>query len=456
MRRNMLYWMMILMMVVECTVNNQHTFQPKDSSTFHRNLFTSFPKFENSYADGSVLSGYMGKDEVYIGTAGTTVKIGCASASSTSGSWDSDGILGLSMQDLTVSEDIGVPYFYYLCQAKIISSCVFSVWLSSTGGEIQLGGYVNKSAASSVVYTPITSPCTKTSCQVAYEITVTNLRVVSSSGRSTNIFSQSSSAQTMATIVDSGVSCTLLPTAVQTSGGTVNLYNAVASIQNPQTLYVTIAGVEYAVPLSECVEKGDNSFVLGDPFFRSYLVVHDLDNKRIGLAKKNSSYVPSSAVSMVSSRSISASTTSMADIRSAAEAYIEWSQTSSSSQSTGDIYEQPNISSLPLWKRTVSGNNNLQQLTTSTNTTSFKRAIITNPVTTPDKNFYYTVLAVGTPQQTPFVVQIDTGSSLTAVFAASSPSPPAWQSALFSLAIIAAFGMVVGAGVYWYRNKYRS
>lgn len=50
---------------------------------------------------------------------------------------------------------------------------------------------------------------------------------------------------------------------------------------------------KFSIPYRECVELSESVLILGDAFFRKWLVLHDLsdlDNKRIGLAAINPAY----------------------------------------------------------------------------------------------------------------------------------------------------------------------
>ena len=59
--------------------------------------------------------------------------------------------------------------------------------------------------------------------------------------------------------------------------------------------YRDIYGEEhtYAMSYTECVEPTDETMIMGDPFFRKWVVLHDLtdlNHKKMGLAPKNPQY----------------------------------------------------------------------------------------------------------------------------------------------------------------------
>lgn len=64
-----------------------------------------------------------------------------------------------------------------------------------------------------------------------------------------------------------------------------------AGIEAP--LVFTIGGKQYEIPFKECVEPAGTDMILGDPWFRLFVVLHDLsdlDHPRMGLGRRKSDY----------------------------------------------------------------------------------------------------------------------------------------------------------------------
>lgn len=335
---------------------------------------------------------------------------------------------------------MSTPFFYSLCDSGAVSPCIFSVFLTNDGGEIQLGGYVPESIDNtSLVYTPLAPPCSTVTCEtVAYTIYVSQLRVVTSTGASYIVYSSSMSTSKgsttspgLGTVVDSGVSCTLLPTAVPVGNGqTTNVYKNVNKYADSKSkLYVKINGREFQVPLSDCYfpNSQPDLLTLGDPFFRNVLVIHNLTdrgNVTIGFANQNSKYNHSSGGVVASANELR-------------QKISTWE--SNHTFPPPEKLAAEKLSKLCLWRKRAP---------------PFNARVDTISTQTPDGTIYYTILSAGTPRQSPFIVQIDTGSSLTAIFSDDHPPPPAWQIALFSLAVIFSFGALVGLSV-WYCKRRR-
>lgn len=59
-------------------------------------------------------------------------------------------------------------------------------------------------------------------------------------------------------------------------------------------LVYTIGGLRFSMAYTECVDAADSAMILGDAWFRKYLVIHDLldlEKKRIGLGLLRPTYV---------------------------------------------------------------------------------------------------------------------------------------------------------------------
>jgi len=100
---------------------------------------------------------------------------------------------------------------------------------------------------------------------------------------------------------DSGTTCLLLPNSDVKGNFTTSPFGILAREQakgerHPLLYRVRdIYGEEhtYAMSYTECVEPTDETMIMGDPFFRKWVVLHDLtdlSHKKMGLAPKNPAY----------------------------------------------------------------------------------------------------------------------------------------------------------------------
>ena len=58
-------------------------------------------------------------------------------------------------------------------------------------------------------------------------------------------------------------------------------------------LVFTIGGKHYEIPFDQCVEPAGSDLILGDPWFRLFVVMHDLsdlENPKMGLGKRKMDY----------------------------------------------------------------------------------------------------------------------------------------------------------------------
>eukprot|EP00026_Physarum_polycephalum_P016245 Phypoly_transcript_17114.p1 GENE.Phypoly_transcript_17114~~Phypoly_transcript_17114.p1 ORF type:complete len:246 (-),score=34.86 Phypoly_transcript_17114:30-767(-) len=229
----------LLLVSTTHTASPDRLFNPSKSSSFANHLFASFAQFQDAYVDGSSIAGYICKDILEFGPGSAKVYFGCAEIGKSAGNWDYDGILGMGLHDKGTIV-LNTPLFFSLCDNGSIQPCIFSLLLTAKGGEVQLGGYVPDSIdTSTLVYTPVTTPCSESKLEcdilVAYTIDIQQITITTRTGSNETLYIQPAapilSDETLVTIVDSGVSCTLLPTAVTTaSGATGDIYALVSNM----------------------------------------------------------------------------------------------------------------------------------------------------------------------------------------------------------------------------------
>jgi len=95
---------------------------------------------------------------------------------------------------------------------------------------------------------------------------------------------------------DSGTTCLLLPNTTVNGTFENSPFMKLLARQNMGEafpLVYTIGGETFEIAYEECVEPASRAMILGDPWFRKWIVMHDLtdlQNKRMGLALRSPTY----------------------------------------------------------------------------------------------------------------------------------------------------------------------
>eukprot|EP00743_Colponemidia_sp_Colp-15_P005820 GILK01006255.1.p1 GENE.GILK01006255.1~~GILK01006255.1.p1 ORF type:complete len:339 (-),score=30.47 GILK01006255.1:861-1877(-) len=314
-----------------CYVSIFASFLPTQSSSFHRIPRSSF---RLSYLEGSELSGFLAEDEVQLGTYSARLRFGCVEKSSPAD--ETSGILGLGFP----LGDVLKPLLYRLhaeASTESPNPLIFSLLLSTHGGQLQVGGYDPKSIVEdSLVTVDVLPHCEDLKCQFdKFRIHVDSIRL-----GDTVLFSASSDhlSKPMEGIVDSGTTCIVLPTVTALDSGVVNVYSRFSAVPEESKhvpLFITIGGKEFeispedfftpiddaagssaiapdaqSVPSRPCITtlaSVPELLLLGNVFLRSLVVVHNLtdaENPKMSFAARNPSY---SLISSSSSSSFSSS-----------------------------------------------------------------------------------------------------------------------------------------------------
>jgi hypothetical protein len=140
-------------------------FDPGQSLSFARELFSTFAL---SYADTSLLTGYVGRDIVQLGHYYAMTRFGCALDCNDVHFNGIDGILGLGMPDAAL-QSIPTPLIFALANdrgglegqnyvnERAMHLRKFAILSTAESGELQLGGYDRASTNADMVYVPTTS-----------------------------------------------------------------------------------------------------------------------------------------------------------------------------------------------------------------------------------------------------------------------------------------------------------
>lgn len=272
-----------------CQSHNK--FDPSKSSTFHWGT----QSLKIQYGTGS-LTGYLASDTVEVG--GISVSNQVFGVSSTEAPFMStmvpDGILGLAFQ--SIAADDVVPVFNNMIKQGKVDQALFSVYLSSNGGqgsEVIFGGTDSSHYTGQITWIPLTSA---TYWQIKMDRVSINGQTVGCSGGCQAIIDTGTSL-----IVGSNNDINNMNSWV---GASTNQYgDATVSCQNipnmPDVTF-TLNGHDFSISASAYVTQSyygcytgfgqsggmeSGLWILGDVFIREFYSVFDVQSKYIGLAK---------------------------------------------------------------------------------------------------------------------------------------------------------------------------
>jgi cathepsin D len=242
--------------------------------------------FSASYGDGTMASGKVYTDTVSVGgLTATGASIGASSTSFLSASEGSTGICGMSYPSITSFGSGSTPFFDALIKKKVVSTNAFTFTLKATGSTLFLGGVAPN------IGTPLYSP-------------------VSNQGY-WQISSSSISKVTTSSIIDTGTSLIVAPTATArsifrslgipsfTQDGTLYGYyncNAPPSVTykigsfskvlSPSTLSIGTTNNGQCVLSIIGEDIGINAVIAGDSFLENVHAVFDRTNNRVGFSSQ--------------------------------------------------------------------------------------------------------------------------------------------------------------------------
>lgn len=244
-----------------------------------------------TFLDKTNLLGYDGQDFAQLGKYRVETRMGMVTSCNSANFNEVDGILGFGWADQNRSAAIlktltqpgrpswGIeqPSNFNMMPRK------FAFTATEDVGELQLGGYDPQSAAEPMRLFPMAG--------FAYGVNITSIKF-----GETELLNFAPGHDSYVGEFDSGTTCILLP------NGTVNNSFSASPFQKLYDrqmkgeefpLIFTIGGHEYTVAFKECVEPAQTALILGDPWFRKWIVMHDLTdvkNKKMGLALRNPTY----------------------------------------------------------------------------------------------------------------------------------------------------------------------
>jgi len=274
-------------------------FSPAKSSTF------SLIKLDNvnvTFLDNTNLRGYDGADMATLGKYGVMTRMGMIEHCNSRNFDDVDGILGFGWADQPRSAAL----LKTLTQADRPSWNMFNqpfrgdhkpmprkftFTANYEVGELQLGGYDPQMLAADFTMFDMVG-------ENVYGIPVHSITY---GGVELLHFADANQKKVFTGEFDSGTTCLLLPNSDVSGNFTTSPFGILAREQAKGARHPLLYKVKdiygeehtYAMSYQECVEPTDETMIMGDPFFRKWVVLHDLtdlSHKKMGLAPKNPAY----------------------------------------------------------------------------------------------------------------------------------------------------------------------
>jgi len=290
-------------------IHTVRRFDPGQSLSFARELFATFAL---SYADTSLLTGYVGRDIVQLGHYYAMTRFGCALDCNDVHFNGIDGILGLGMPDAAL-QSIPTPLIFALSNdrgglegqnyvnERAMHQRKFAFLSTAISGELQLGGYDRASTNADMVYVPTTST-------TEYSVLVQSLTF---GGIELLNWRDKSAPNAIPAILDTGTTCLVIPDTLLGGRVTSKPYSKFYDIMTKgMSFYITIDGHLFEIPFqfwwqkvndAPCVQKTPASYdgiLLGDVVFQSLVIEFDLSKPKkplIGVAPRNPLYKPTPA-----------------------------------------------------------------------------------------------------------------------------------------------------------------
>ena len=293
--------------VPEFNIASVDRFDPGESLSFAGG--STGGTFSMTYADTSVLTGYVCRDIVQLGRYYAMTRFGCAVDCNDPHFDGIDGILGMGLPDAALP-NIPTPLFFAISNdrggieganyinERPLHTRKFAFLSDSISGELQLGGYDRASTAADMVYVRATST-------TEYSVNVQSLTF---GGIELLNWVDKTVPNAIPAIMDTGTTCLVIPDT--NIGGQVSdrPYSKFQSIMTKgMSFYITIDGHLFEIPYefwwqsmtdSPCVQATPASYagiLLGDVVFQSLVVEFDLTKPKrplIGIAPRNPLYHP--------------------------------------------------------------------------------------------------------------------------------------------------------------------
>ena len=275
-------------------------FRPADSSTF---ALIKLNNVDVTFLDKTNLKGYDAADMATLGKYQVMTRMGMIEHCNSANFNEVDGILGFGWADaprsaalLKTLTQLDRPSWDLKDQPFLDDNHKpmprkFTFTANDDLGELQLGGYDPKLVDADFTMFHMTG-------LNAYAI---DIHSITYGGVELLHFAGTNHKKTFAGEFDSGTTCLLLPSSDVKGNFTKPPFSILREQQLMHRQHPLVYKArdihgnvhEYEMAYSECVEPTEETMILGDPFFRKFVVLHDLvdlSNKRMGLALKNPAY----------------------------------------------------------------------------------------------------------------------------------------------------------------------
>uniref|UniRef100_A0A7S0I0E6 Peptidase A1 domain-containing protein n=1 Tax=Hanusia phi TaxID=3032 RepID=A0A7S0I0E6_9CRYP len=268
--------------------NNKKFFHPTTSSSFQ---LVKLGNVNVTFLDKTNLLGYDGQDMAQLGKYRVETRLGMITHCNSANFNDVDGIIGFGWANQNRSAAIlktlttkSRPHWDIVQREDFVPMPrKFAFTADESIGELQLGGYEPDSVAEPMQMFPMAG--------YAYGVNVTSIKF-----GNVELLDFTNNHKAYVGEFDSGTTCLLIPNSTVNGTFKRNPFEVLLNEQNKGgtfPLVYTIGGKTFEIAYEECVEPADTAMILGDPWFRKWIVLHDLvdlKDKKMGLALRNPSY----------------------------------------------------------------------------------------------------------------------------------------------------------------------